>query len=92
MIGRSSNGPAIIDRPDAQRPDAKADIRQSSAGPERNLGPVKAGGAQPFIPGLRLADEFHTEVVRPLPAETFPGLRYPAALIGVSRDEAERPR
>jgi hypothetical protein len=38
--------------------------------------------AEPFIPGLALAGAFYTEVVRPLLAETYPGLAYSAALLG----------
>jgi Domain of unknown function (DUF4037) len=35
-----------------------------------------------FVPGLRLAAEFYTEVVRPLLAGQYPDLRYSAALLG----------
>ena len=35
-----------------------------------------------FIPGLRLAGEFYSEVVRPLLGAEFPALRYAAALLG----------
>lgn len=36
----------------------------------------------PFVPGLRLAGLFYTEVARPLLAAEFPGLEYAAALLG----------
>jgi hypothetical protein len=49
---------------------------------------VKPGGTQQFIPGLRLAGEFHAEVVRPLLAEGFPRLRYAAALLGPGSEVA----
>jgi len=35
-----------------------------------------------FIAGVQLAGEFYAEVVRPLLAEDYPGLRYSAALLG----------
>jgi hypothetical protein len=35
-----------------------------------------------FIPGLKLAEEFHKEIVRPILTSVFPGLAYTAALIG----------
>jgi len=38
--------------------------------------------AAAFIPGLELAGEFHTEVVRPLLEEDYPGMDYSAALLG----------
>ena len=38
--------------------------------------------AAPFMPGLMLARAFYEEVVRPLLDETFPQLRYAAALLG----------
>lgn len=41
-----------------------------------------AGMATPFIPGLQLAGEFCTEVVRPLLEEAYPGMAYSAALLG----------
>lgn len=36
----------------------------------------------PFTPGLKLAGAFFADVVRPLLAESFPDLRYAAALLG----------
>jgi hypothetical protein len=39
-----------------------------------------------FVPGLRLAGEFHAAVVRPLLDQAFPGLRYAAALIGAGSE------
>jgi len=42
--------------------------------------------ARPFIPGLRLAGEFYTEVVRPLREEAYPGMAYSAALLGWGSD------
>jgi hypothetical protein len=36
----------------------------------------------PFIPGLQLAGEFYAEVVRPLLADEYPGLRYSSGLLG----------
>jgi hypothetical protein len=42
--------------------------------------------ARPFIPGLRLAGEFYTEVVRPLLEEAYPGMAYSAALLGWGSD------
>ncbi len=41
-----------------------------------------AGMTAQFLPGLRLAEEYHAEVVRPLLYETFPGLPYSAARLG----------
>ena len=41
-----------------------------------------AGVAATFIPGLRLAGEYYTEVVRPLLDEQFPAVGYAAALVG----------
>ena len=35
-----------------------------------------------FIPGLDLSSAFYTEIVAPILAEAYPGLRYSAALIG----------
>lgn len=44
---------------------------------------ISRGNAAPaFIPGLQLNALFYGEVVKPLLAETFPNLRYSAALIG----------
>ncbi len=40
------------------------------------------GMTAPFIPGLRLAAEYYTEVVRPLLDRAYPGLAYSAALLG----------
>jgi hypothetical protein len=42
----------------------------------------------PFIPGLRLADEFYAAVVRPLLTEQFPLVRYAAALLGPGSEVA----
>lgn len=39
-----------------------------------------------FIPGLRLGSMFYQEAVRPMLAESFPALRYSAALIGPGSD------
>jgi hypothetical protein len=39
-----------------------------------------------FIPGRELSRLFYQEVVRPLLAEAYPGLRYSAALIGYGSD------
>ena len=36
----------------------------------------------PLIPGLQLAGEFYAEVVRPLLADEYPGLRYSSGLLG----------
>jgi hypothetical protein len=36
----------------------------------------------PFLPGLELAGQFSADVVQPLLAELYPGLRYSAALLG----------
>ena len=41
-----------------------------------------AGVAATFIPGLRLAGDYYTEVVRPLLHEQFPAVGYAAALVG----------
>lgn len=38
--------------------------------------------AAPFIAGVQLAGEFYAEVVRPLLAEEYPGLRYSSGLLG----------
>jgi Domain of unknown function (DUF4037) len=38
--------------------------------------------AAPFIPGLQLAGEYFTDVVRPLLDRAYPGLAYSAALLG----------
>src|SRR5215212_1430058 len=35
-----------------------------------------------FIPGLELSSALYTEIVAPMLAETYPNLRYAAALIG----------
>ncbi|HTT54518.1 MAG TPA: DUF4037 domain-containing protein [Streptosporangiaceae bacterium] len=37
---------------------------------------------KPFLPGLELARQFYTSVVRPLLDDQFPALRYSAALLG----------
>ena len=44
------------------------------------------GGVSGFVPGVRLAGEFHAEVVRPLLEAEFPGLPYAAALIGAGSE------
>ncbi len=44
------------------------------------------GGGGGFVPGVRLADEFYSEVVRPLLEAEFPGLGYAAALIGAGSE------
>jgi hypothetical protein len=41
-----------------------------------------------FVPGLVLAGDFYTDVVRPLLANEFPGLRYAAALLGPGSEVA----
>jgi hypothetical protein len=38
--------------------------------------------AAPFIPGLQLAGEYFTDVVRPVLDQAYPGLGYSAALLG----------
>jgi hypothetical protein len=38
--------------------------------------------AAPFTPGLQLAREYYTQVVRPLLDQAYPGLAYSAALLG----------
>ena len=49
---------------------------------EGSIGEVGGG----FVPGVRLADEFYSEVVRPLLEAEFPGLGYAAALIGAGSE------
>jgi hypothetical protein len=39
-----------------------------------------------FVPGVRLAGEFYTELVRPLLEAEFPGLPYAAALVGAGSE------
>jgi hypothetical protein len=39
-----------------------------------------------FVPGVRLAGEFYSEVIRPLLEAEFPGLPYAAALIGAGSE------
>lgn len=42
----------------------------------------KIAGMAQFVPGLRLAGEFYTEVVQPVLEPAYPGIVYSAALLG----------
>ena len=55
----------------------------SAAEPPADLA---AGASGEFIPGLTLARDFFSEIVRPLLAEKTPGVPYAAALIGPGSD------